>query len=472
MVEIAFPSSTAPGVNRTENGGRLINAYAEKAPAGSRSKIIWRRACGLDDAFMVGDDAHRGSVLVGSVLYVVNGDTAYTVTAAGTVYTVTAIGGAVPGVGPVFMERNMRSPTPQILIVHSEGMSKIDGTVSDFSDPDLPFINSICFIDGYFIVSSADGRAFASALNDITFSSLDYATAEASPDGLVRVVAFGRDLLLMGTTTTEFWGNTGNATGFPFSRGPVIPIGLKGRYAVAGQEQGFPEPLVWVAQDNTVRRLVGYSPQKISTPDLERLIEDVTNTDELEASVYVAGGHACWVLSSNTWTWVYDLSTGEWHERASYGIARWRAHFGINAFGKWLTFDKASNQVFSVNAGGRREGSAPLVWEIWSTQASGFPGRFVPWDIRFDIDTGVGIDRGISPIETNPKVSIDWSHNGGKSFGNALLRELGTQGEKRQVGIRSTGLTKDLGVIFRLRVSDPVEVSFGGGSMDIEQRSA
>lgn len=473
MPPIDFPTSTAPGVNATESGGRLINAYAEAAPAGSRSKIVWRRAPGLDNAFTVGEGAHRGALLVGSVLYVVNADLAYTVTEAGGVYTISELGGTVPGTGPVFIESNMRSPTPQILIVHSDGMSEIDsGAVADFSDPDLPSINSICFIDGYFIVTSADGRAFASGLNDTTFSSIDYATAESKPDGLVRGVAFGRDLLLMGINTTEFWGNVGNPTGFPFSRSSVIPVGLKGIYAVAGMENGFPEPLIWVAQDNTVRRLIGYTPQKISTPDLERLIEAVTDVSQIEASVYVAGGHACCALSSDTWTWVYDLSTGEWHERKSYGISRWRAHFGINGFGKWLTFDRGSTQVFALNARGKREGLDPLVWEMRSTQASGFPGRYAVKRASFDIDTGVGLDRGISPIETNPVVSISWSDDGGKTFGNALLRQLGTQGQSLPVDINNAGLTKRWGRQWKMQVSDPVEVSFQGAAMDIEQRAS
>lgn len=472
MPEIPFPTSTAPGVDVGGSGGRLINAYAEPAPDGSRSKVVWRRAPGLAEEFTVGDDVHRGSVLVGDVLYVANGDSVYTVSGAPGAYTVTSLTGTLSGSGPVFMERNMRA-TPQILIVHSDGMSQIaSGAVSDFSDADLPSVNSITFTDGYFIVTSLAGKAYASGINDITFSSLDFATAESSPDYLIRAVAFGRDLMFMGGSTIEFWNNTGNKTGFPFSRGPVIPVGLKGRYAVAGQERGFPAPLVWVANDNTVRRLDSYSPTRISSPALERLIEAVANADDLEASVYVENGHACWVLSGPAWTWIYDLATGFWHERKSYEADRWRAHYGVNAFNRWLTFDRASNKVFSLSGGTKTEDGDPLIWEVRSTQASGFPGRLTVNQAAFDFETGVGLDRGISPIQTEPKVSIAWSNDGGRTFGNDLLRDLGTQGQQQLIRIFRGGLTGPRGRQYRLRISDPVDIAFYGAQMDIEQRAS
>jgi hypothetical protein len=464
---INFPASTAHGVNATENGGRLINAFAEPLSQGARNAMRWIRAAGLRLATTVGSAEFRGALVVGSVLYVINGDKAYTVTKAGSAYTVTELtGDAISGSGPVIMARNMRAAV-QILIVHSGGMSKIESdTVADFSDPDLPSANSVDFMDGYFFVTSGDGRVFASGINDVTFSSLDYATAESSPDGLVRAVSFGRDLLLMGGTTTEFWGNTGNATGFPFTRGPVIPVGLKTASAVAGFEVGFPDPLVWVANDNTVRRLVGYDAQIISSPTLERLIEAAG--DDIEASVYNAGGRSFWMLTGPTWTWAFDMRTGSWHERQSYGLTRWRARFGANAFGEWLTFDRDTNKMFVLDAAYRWEDTQPLIWEVRSTQDHRFPGRILVNRASFNFVTGVGRDTGIDPIETNPQVSISWSNDGGRTFGNELLRSLGSQGEQRSIDIWRCGLTGPNGRQWRLRCSDPVEVSLIGGAMDVE----
>lgn len=471
MPEISWPTSTAPGVNPTETGGRLINAYAEAAPPGSRSKVIWRRAPGLLHAFSTIEDEARGSLLVGSVLYIISGNKAYSVTSS---YVVSELTGTIGGTGPVTMARNMAA-VPDILIVHSAGMSEIDisgSSIADFSDGDLPAVNSICWIDGYFIVTTASGQAYQSGVNDTSFSSVDRTTAEADPDGLYRAVALGSDLLLMGLASIEFYGNAGNPTGFAFSRGPVIPVGLKGPWAVAGFETGFSDNLIYVANDNTVRKQEGYTPNRISTPELERLIEAVTDVTTLEASVFVTAGHAFWVLSSPDWTWVYDVSTGNWHERQSYGESLWRGRFGVNAWDKWFCFDRDSEKVFQIKATVKLEDDQPLIWGLRSTQASQFPGRTFVKRASFDFVVGVGLDAGIDPIESNPVVRVRWSDDGGYNWGQWLTRSLGTQGQQVPIDIFRAGVCGRQGRMWELSISDPVEIAFFGGAMDLEARAA
>lgn len=471
MPPIDFPTGTAPGVNPTESGGRLINCYAEKAPKGSRGAVLWRRAPGLTPRFTTTETEARGAILVGSLLYVISGDKAYSINSS---YTVTELTGTIGGTGPVFMARNMAA-TPNVLIVHSAGMSEINtgtSTISDFSDADLPAANSICWIDGYFMVSSAAGKVYQSGINATTFSGVDFTTAEADPDGLVRVVAFDRSLAMMGNSTIELWNNAANPTGFAFNRGPVLPVGLKSAYAVTGWEPGFSTAVVFVANDNTVRRLDGYSPTRISTPELERLIEAVEDPNDIEASVYVVSGHPCVVVTGPDWSWLFDLSTGEWFERKSYGLERWRARFGVNAFDEWLTFDRSSGKVFAVDPTTKREDDGPLVMDIRSNQAHRFPGRLFVKRASFDFVTGVGIDAGEDPIESNPRVLISYSDDGGRTFGNPREFLLGTQGQDVSIDWWRAGVTNRRGRQWRIQVSDPVEVTFLGAAMDVEERAA
>ena len=471
MAEITFPTSTAPGLNPTESGGRLINWYAEKAPKGSRGSVLWRRAPGLTTRFTTDETEARGAILVGSLLYVISGDKGYSVNSS---FAVTELTGTIGGTGPVFMARNMAA-TPNVLIVHSAGMSEINtstGAISDFVDGDLPAANSICWIDGYFMVSSAAGKVYQSGINATTFSSVDFTTAEADPDGLVRVVAIGRELAMMGNSTIEIWANAGNATGFAFNRGPVLPVGLKGPQAVTGWEPGFASTLVFVANDNTVRRLDGYTPTRISPPDLERLIEAVEDPDDIEASVHVFSGHPCVVVTGPDWSWVFDLSTSEWWERKSYGLERWRGRFGVTAFDEWLVFDRDSGKVFAVDPNAKTEDDEPLVGDLRSSQTHRFPGRMWVKRASFDFVTGVGIDAGADPIESNPRVLISYSDDGGRTF--CVPREflLGTQGQDVSIDWFRAGTTNRRGRQWRIQVSDPVEISFLGAAMDVEERSA
>jgi hypothetical protein len=470
--EIQFPLTTSPGLNPMESGGRLINAYVEKAAEGSRGKWVRRRAAGLVERFVTGANIARGALLVGSVLYVVAGTKAYTITAALVVTELT--GDAIGGSGLVIMDRNQNA-TPQVIVVHSGGQSQINtgaGTVADFSDADLPAPNSVTYVGGYFIWGIGDGRLFASGLNAVTVSAVDFTRAESAPDGVVRAVRHGSYLAAMGEKTTDFYSNTGNPTGFPFSFSSTIPYGLLTKHAVAGFELGFPDGLVFVASDRTVRRLVGFTIEKISQPDLEEMLEAVTTVTDLEMSVYVSKGRSFAVLSSATWTWEYAFPTrdspGSWSERKSYGATRWRAHLGINAFDNWIVFDRASSSAFKVDATVKTEDGDPLVWEIRSTQAHAFPSRVEQNRASFDFETGVGRDAGVDPIETDPKVLISWSDDGARTFGNELERRLGSQGETVTVDVRRCGTTGSRGRQWRLRISDPVEIAFYGGAWEGE----
>lgn len=477
MAEIVFPTTTAPGQHPTESGGRLINARVEYAPPGSRSKYAWRPVSGLRSTTTVGTDVHRGALKLGSTLLAVNDDLAYSVTKAGDVYTPVALtGDPIGGGGRVIMARNMKS-TPQVMVVTDSGASIIEsGAVADFTDADLPQPNSVCFKDGYFFFGIGDGRCFASGINAETVASTDWTRAESSPDGLVAVFSLSNGIALAGENSTEIFANTAEPSGFPFSRAAVLPFGLFGKFAVTGFEEGFTGDPLMVAHDNSVQLIQGFSSQRVSTSDIEALIGAITDRTTLEASCYVEGGQPVYVLSCADWTWEFsppsNTAPAHWRERVSIGDVRWRAGITVNAFDEWLALDETTTDMYRLDASYRREALEQLVWEVRSTQGHRFPGRAAISKASFDMKTGVGIDVGIDPIETNPQVEISWSDNGGVTFGNPLFRSLGTQAEIVPITINNCGLTKQFGRQWRLRVADPVVVALYGGAMQIDERLA
>lgn len=469
-MEIQFPVSTAPSHNPGENGGRLINAYAEPAPEGSRSKDIFRRAPGFDAALTVGEATFRGALLVGSILYVANGDTVYAVTKSGSNYNVDELTGELGGEGLVTMAHNMRA-TKQIIIQTTSGPYDIQSnTVAAFVDADLPSSTMVAYQDGYFFWSATNGRVTASDLNDDEINANSFATAESAPDGMIRVVPYRRDTLFMGEYSTEVWTNAGSSP-FPYERQTVLPIGLFGLNAVTGYEAGFPGPLVFVGQNCVVYRMAAVgSLEPVSTPYLERLIGKISDRSSLRMFSFITAGHHFVSLRTPDWTWVLDTSSGRWHERASYEQETWRVGATINAFNEWLAFDIETNEVYRINDRNPREATHPLVAEVRSTQQHGFPARTAITRAAFDFITGVGLDRGIDPIESDPRVSISWTNDGGRTWGNPLLRKLGTQGEYRTIDIRNAGRTKREGRQWKIQCSDPVEFSLMGGSMFGESR--
>ena len=245
-----------------------------------------------------------------------------------------------------FWARNNNTTTDIVFVDPDNGAYTVTSSaVSAFADVDAAGVNSVCFQHGYFFFTRGDGRVINSDLNAVTVNGLGFTTADAKPDGALRAIPWQRPTLhLRRKASIQIYGDTANAPpAFPYSLVATVSTGLAGRYAVAGHEDGFGgKGLIWVADDNTVVILKGYQPDKISPPQLDRLIEAVFDKNTLEACVYISGGHPKWVLSCDAWTWEFDLNTQKWNERASYLIPRWRGTQAVFAFDKWIMGDTMS----------------------------------------------------------------------------------------------------------------------------------
>ena len=421
----------------------------------------------------------------------------------------------------------------------------------------LPQPNSIAFQDGYLFFTIADGRVFATVVNGLTMNGLTFITIQSRADvTLLRGIAFSGAMLFFTTGSFEVWQDAANPPpAFPYSRQVVLPYGLLQGTAIAGFETGF-DDLSWVAQDFGVWELAygQLSPQKISPPDLDRLIEIENRAGhQLEASVYMVGGKKFWVLSSPNWTWEFNLSTQQWNERWSltqFGTqGRWRGTGGHPAFGKWLMGDQRSGTLCFVDDRARTELGAPMLQRLESGPVIAFPNRIRVARADFQFSTGVGeavrslvmtvegtaagpggvvrlqVDRTqevnegdtvnvanvagtveanggwtvhvvdalhldllgsvfvnawthggtatdvTSPTTAvNPEVAISWSDDGGMSWGNPILRDLGQQGISQVIQLIRCGVAQRYGRRWRIDFTDAVNAPFMSATQDDELR--
>lgn len=457
-VEIPFPLTTNPGAAAGEGSGRVINCYAYKDGEGPR----WRALPGLSPFATIPTGTVRGRLVIGNFLYAVVGTRVVQVGRDG---TVTSLDGQIAGSGLVTMARN-NALIPDITITAEYASYLIvnRSTVVEYRDPNLPQVNSVAFLDGYFLWTDAIGNIRASGLNATTIDPLSIARAEARPDGLLRGVVYGQSFFALGSSTIEVWQDVGSSP-FPLARSTVIPIGLAGQWAVAGYEDGWGGPLIFVADDGSVRRLDGYTPTRISSDDLERLIAKVDDRRTLVASVYTFGGNAIWSLSSPLFTWEYNLTTGEWHERISAGRLRWQTGLTVKAFGRWLASDLDGGALVEIDVDALDENGDPLVWGLDSGPVKDFPARVQCPGAAFDFVLGQ------APLGRDPQVMLSWSHDGGATWSRPLVRPLGVQGKSfGRITVNRVGLSSHAGVRWRFRVSDGVYTSFSGGRMEAAAR--
>ena len=471
MASIAFPVSSAPGARFGESGGRLINAFAEPLGQEARAPIVRKRVPGLAVAATSSFFGCRALHIVGTTLLA--GFAGRVASVNLTTDTMTNLG-TLAGSGRFTVAHN-NAATPDIVAVTDAGAFNlfVNSAPTAFADADLPASpTSVCFQSGYFFFSFADGRIFASGLNAVTINALDFTTAQTRPGGVTRLVPYNGELLAFGPAAIDVYRNTGNAAGFPYSYGDTIDVGLKGKFAVAGYDDGWVNLIIFVGADHVVYRLDGYSAVPISTPDVVRSLETVNDGTKLEAMVYMNGPHAMWAISGPTFTWEYNVSTGLWNERRTNGSSRWRATQSVHYDG-WIVGATDNGNLYEISATTYTEGTDPLVYEVQSAPGAAFPARIAFPRADFVFVVGVGVEAGTAPIQTDPQVSISWSDDGGGVWSTPLLRGLGGEGERRKrVSLFRTGLSGPIGRQWKVVVSDPVYVGLIAGAMAAQAREA
>lgn len=464
MTSISFPLTTMPGRHPQESAGRLINAYAEPLGDEMRWSAARRRVPGFSTWGTTAGLGFRGGISIPAAVYGAwNGD----------IYAFSTSGGAgvlhgsFIGSEKSFWAKNNNSTIDVVAVDPSGTVSLVTASgVVSYPDADVGAPNSVCFLDGYFFFTYGNGLCRASGINSTSINTLDVVTAEAKSDTLYRPIPFNNQLFLCGSGSIEvFSGNPVNDEGFPFNRITVISRGLAGRYCIAGHEDGFGKALIFVGDDNAVYLLNGYTPEKISPPDLDYLIEQVTDKNTLEVSVYVSGGRAVFVISSLSWTWEFSLNSLKWNERQSYQQSRWRGTQTFNAYGKWLSGDTDSGELVELSSI-RTETGDPLRMTVISAPVAKFPTRGQIARIDLDVTVGRGISTGSDPNQTDPTLEISVSRDGGVNFDTPRMCKIGPQAiADQRVYATRFGLSTGQGAVVKVDLSDDVDVALMGGDM-------
>lgn len=470
-VTIPFPVATSPGAKPQEAGGRIINGYVEELGDKAPNKTVIRRCPGLVNFGTSAQAGYRGSILVNDVLYAAfSGKLEKWTSAGGASVNVGNLNGTARG----FFAANNNTTPDKVFVDPSGNIATFttSSVTNSYPDPDLPAVNSVDFLDGYLVFTTGDGRAFASDLNSTSINALSFGKAEAKSDGLVRGVAWSGRMLFFGTQTTEIWTNAGTSP-FPFARSTVVPRGLAGPYCVSGYEDGFSRGPIWVADDNCVYKLDGYTPTKVSTPDVARRIQAITDKTTLIATSYMDGDHAFFELSCPSWTLLLDTSTSQWTEADSYLVARSRRAGAISAYNKWLTGDTLTGNVQQITSVANDEIGNPLRLRIESGPVLDFPGGMAVGRADFYFTTGVGLAPGNDPVQTDPDVEISWSDDGGLTWSYPILRTLGRQSETLQLVslVMCTGRTNWIGRRWRVDISSNVYAAFMFATMSDDARA-
>ena len=500
----------ARSVNAADS--RMVNLFPELVPEGGKEPAFLQRAPGLRLLATLGTGPVRGlwSFSNSSTYsFVVSGNTLYKIT---TSWAATAIG-TVAGTGPVSMSDNGTQ-----LFVAANGPSYIYNTSTNvfaqITDPDFPGAVTVGYLDGYFVFNPPNSQQVwvTSLLDGLSVDPLDFASAEGSPDGLVALIVDHREAWLFGTNSVEVWYDAGTAD-FPLQRiqGAFNEIGCAAAYSVAKLDNG----LFWLGSDARGRGIVyranGYNGQRISTHAVEWHIQQYGNLSDAIGYTYQQDGHAFYVLifpSANT-TWVYDVATQAWHERAGWHngeFTRHRSNCQMSFNNEIVVGDYQNGNIYAFDLDVYADNGQIQRWlRSWRAIPTGQNTllRTTHHSLQLDCETGVGLNEPpnsvdlfdseyvvgyllteggdflltedgeyIAVTQSNlitmiPRVMLRWSDDGGHNWSNEHWTSIGQIGQYgKRAFWRRLGMTlKIRDRVYEVSGTDPVKIAIMGAEL-------
>ena len=396
----------------------------------------------------------------GNEVYRVNSD--WTATLAGTLLT---------NVGRVCMADNGL----QLLLVDGHYgyiLSFVDGSLTQITSEGFPGAATCTFQDGYFICDNpGTGQFFWSNLYDgLTWDPLNFITAEGSPDATVAVLSNARQVWVAGQKTVEVYWNSGSDTTFSRIDGAFIEYGCIARHTF----QKFSNTVMWLGGGQTGQGVVwmaqGYQPKRVSNHGVELAIQGYGDLSATTAWTYQENGHAFYVLdfvNADT-SWVYDISTGQWHERAYLGpdgnFQRHRAQCYCYGYETHVVGDYVNGNIYNLADGVYTDNGNPLVRMRRAPHLSADGHRIFFSKFQLMCRVGSGLD-GTQVVGEDPHVELRYSDDFGHTWSSAQRRSLGKIGEySTRVIWRRLGQSRNR--VFEVRISDPVEVALLGAELD------
>ena len=398
--------------NQWGNTARLINMYPE--PSGSR--IMLKNVLGLTQ-FATGSSffIHAMHEMDGG-LYAVNGNTLLQVYENGT----TQSRGEISASDQVGISSN----NGRIVLTSSGNYYAQSG--NSLIQPDAGAFDrfgGVEYLANYTILTEQNGRRWQwSAVADpSSLPGLNFQTADASDDNLVRPIAVNGNLWLFKERSTEIWYPTGQANENAFRRvsGGVLDKGLKG-FNLATK---FDDGIFIITDDGIACITSGGQLQPVSTPNVETAI---AQGDPTHCTFHEDEGHRfCTIRFSDRPAWVYDISTAKWHERA-YGVEH-EAFVGTatGRLGEFWYCGADSGDIYRMVRNGR-DASEPMRRTVVSATLENDGKRFrvSEFEIRGR--------RGISSLNRDLKAMLRTSKDFGRTFSPEKVRKMGGLGDYDQ----------------------------------------
>ncbi len=272
---------------------------------------------------------------------------------------------------------------------------------------------------------------------------------------------------MFGVKTTEPFRNTG-AADFPFERinNVLQEIGISAPASLTQLDNSF----YFLDQWGNVRRMQGYTPVIVSTPQIAYQISKYATISDAKAFGYVHEGHAFLILifPSENETWCYDVSLPPeigWHKRSSWPNApdsRWRANCHALFNNKNLFGDFEVGKIYELDHELYEDDGHTIPAVRRGTMVSANRKTMFLNTFELHIQAGVGLATGSG---SDPQIMFRRSKDGGHTWGNEKWRSMGKIGEYDKL-LRWKRLGRAKTWIPEITITDPVDRVIIGAYLD------
>jgi len=355
----------------------------------------------------------------------------------------------------------------------------VSNNFGQITDPNFYGASFVELLDTFFIFNRPNTNQFYISISNADFTlltttgafdPLDIAAKSGFNDPIVGITAVHRELQLIGNLTTEIWIGTGAADFyFQQQQGAFINHGCAAQYSIAAMDV----LAFFIMQDQQgngiVVQLQAYDVTEISTPRIVSEFKSYVTLEDAIGFCFQIGDHPfyCLVFPTASKGWMYDLTTKRWNEwnwcDSNGNLLRPRINCCMFAFNKILGGDWENGKLLHLSLDLYKDEDQPIVW-IRTFPHMTNNNEKITYN-SFDLDITVGT---IEDQEDNPLVSLSWSNDKGKSYGNPVMQSLGKTGDYIAVpSWNRLGQARDR--VFKVSGSANMQMALNGAFIDFKR---
>jgi hypothetical protein len=397
VARIGLVGGSYTSQSRNADDSLCMNWYPEaiENPSGKVASALYPTP-GLQQFVALPDTPVRGQITTNGRAFAVGGASFCEVLSNGTTANVNVIANDS-------LPISMAAGTTQILIA-SAGLCYVfdmtTNTMTAIPAGTLTGVSQVGYCDGFFLAFLVNSHTFqASALLDATnWPGASIGSTNVFVDNGLAMLVDHREVWLFGLSRSVVYYDSGNSP-FPFD---VVPGGMIEQGIVAGNSPvRLDNSVFWLGGDErgngVAWRAQGYTPARVSNHAVEFAWQGYSTISDAVGYSYQDQGHSFWVLYFPTAqkTWVYDVATGQWHERGHWNVANgtFTAHTSQNhmmAFGKHLVGDWSSGKIYQMSIAFYADGESPIRRVRRCPHVSTEQEWIFHHQLQVDLETGLG----------------------------------------------------------------------------------